>query len=191
MKMNEARCSLKDVVPPTKGTKVAELDSLGYYHNAILLKTNIDYQAISELPEVLMNEVQNSFPNLGTVSISDSLKVIKAYNEFYKVETKYNGGDNFDEYAAHLVTYYPRHKGEIGVVVEFLKGLNEARLTSESNKYVGEVLNLVENTSLPADTKQDLRNAIIVGNASNRLWNAKSEYKEININEQHSLLEEK
>lgn len=167
-RMNEVNFAMCDLIPDdTSGEDMAS-DSLGYYHNAVLLDVYSEKVAISEIPQILLEEVKDSFPNLGSVSYKDSLQIVEAYDEFYSAESKYKGEDDLNSYSEHLSNCYPAQKGEIAVITEFLNGLNFAGKSSK--EYVNEVLGLVKQSGLSAETKRNLRNAIIVGNASNRLW---------------------
>lgn len=168
VRMNKVNFAMCDLVPDDASDEDMASDSLGYYHNAVLLDAYSEKVAISEIPQVLLEEVKDSFPNLGSVSHKDSLQIVKAYDKFYSAESKYTGDDDLNSYSEHLSNCYPDQKGEIAVITEFLNGLNYTG--NSSKEYVNEVLDLVKQSGLSAEIKRNLRNAIIVGNASNRLW---------------------
>lgn len=187
--MTDENTALKDVVPCDTLLVVSDLDSLGYYHNKVLLDSYNDSLAISELPKTLLENVKDSFPNLGTVSASDSLKIDNAFRTFANVEIDYDGDGSLDSYKNHLVKNYPDYKGEIGVVTEFLKGLDCTETQVQASEYVEDVLKIVDETKLSPDVKQCLRNGIIVGNASQRLW--KEQDNSLSSDDDQIFLDEK
>lgn len=150
------------------------MDSIGYYHNQVLRKVADKEVEISEYPKALLAEVRKNYPNLGEVSSNDSVKIVSVSADFLKNEQEYEGGEDIDVYAEYLESRYSSKKGEIMVVKEFLDGLPSAESSNVSKEYVQQVLDLIDASSLSIDLKQSLRNGVLVGEASNRLWNVES-----------------
>lgn len=144
-------------------------DSIGYFHNKLLLSSfETPNLSLDELPATTVKEFNNS---ISSVKLTDA-DTTKIFNEFYRftnIQDQYTGND-FESYCNHLSKYYPEIKGEINVVAEFLNGLTEIKEDESQTEYVKKVLNLVETSDLSENLKQVVRNAVIVGNASKKLW---------------------
>lgn len=61
------------------------------------------------------------------------------------------------------------YKGEILVICEFLKGITNID-AEDIDSYSTKVLNLIDLSQLSGTVRQNLRNGVIVGKASKKLW---------------------
>ena len=62
-------------------------------------------------------------------------------------------------------------KLQINVIGSFIDGVSRISVDENDGTYAEKVLDLVDNANLSDDVKKQLRNGIIVGNASYQLWN--------------------
>lgn len=67
--------------------------------------------------------------------------------------------------------HYPEQSDKLNVLETFFEGISNLNVDENDGDYFNRVLELISTSSLDEDTKQSLRNAIIVGNASYQLWN--------------------
>lgn len=148
------------------------MDSIGLYHNRVLIDIAVDdvEVPVSEYPNMLLADVRNNYPNLGEISTEDSVKIVTLCSEFLELEKEYKGGKDIGSYAEYLESKYPSKKGEIEIIKEYFNGLPYAEASDLSTEYMNKVLEMIDDATLSADVKQNLRNGVIVGNASNRLW---------------------
>lgn len=165
---------LSDLVPITNPDAQPTIqDSIGYLHNKAIL--NLEKEAkpisISNIPVLLQEEVKAEMPKQYTFTATDSINLNLSYQTFVKNEQAFSG-NNIDSYEKHLETCYPQQSGEIKVVSEFLKGISSIEAESET-EYIKTVLKLIDEADLSAAVKQSLRNGVIVGNASHKLWQLK------------------
>lgn len=169
-----AHCDLdEDLVPTDENCDESPIDSIGLYHNKVLIDVAVDEEnemSVSEYPNALLNAVRNNYPNLGEISSCDSVRIVTASSEFLEFEKEYKGGKDIDSYAEYIESKYPSKKGEIEILKEFFNGLPYAEASDMTSEYMNKVLKMIDDASLSADVKQNLRNGVIVGNASNRLW---------------------
>lgn len=146
------------------------LDSIGYYHNKALLGLNDKNElSVSAMPVLLLDEVKAEVPQKVVFTDQDSIQLNKTYKKFVDNERTFKG-NNVDEYESHLVECNPEQSGEIKVLFEFLRGLSAINI-DDDNAYMQKVLQLIKEANLSETVKQNLRNGIIVGNASSKLWN--------------------
>lgn len=165
---------LSDLVPITDTeTQPTIQDSIGYLHNKAILNLNKELKPISinSIPVLLQDEVKAEMPKQYTFTPTDSINLNQTYQMFVKNEQAFTGND-IDTYEKHLVACYPQQSGEIKVVSEFLKGISSIEAESEK-EYIKTILKLIDEANLSAEVKQSLRNGVIVGNASHRLWQLK------------------
>lgn len=132
------------------------------------------------MPVLLLDEVKNEIPQNTTFTDKDSVQLNKTYQEFVANEEKFTGND-ISSYEKHLVDCYPSQSNEIKVICEFLKGITNIDAV-DANSYTSKILEMVENTQLPGNIKRNLRNGVIVGNASKKLWKLQpKKYEKVDI----------
>lgn len=150
------------------------LDSIGYYHNKAILEAYSQNKTISkdDLPKVLLEEVKKDMPYASDISHIDTLAINTKYKRFIAIDKQYKG-ENLFEYTKHLNKNYPRNKVEINIISDFVEGLACAKLQECPSDYTEVVLKIIDESDIPAVTKQDLRNGVIVGYASSKLWKIK------------------
>lgn len=165
---------LENLVPISEnGENTSFEDSIGYYHNKSLISLQSSDKPLSihNMPILLMDEVKNEIPQNTTFTDNDSIQLNKTYQEFISNEQKYTGND-IDSYETHLKSCYPNQRGEIHVICEFLKGITNID-AADADSYSKKVLNLIDQSQLSGTVRQNLRNGVIVGNASKKLWKLK------------------
>lgn len=172
----ELNNNMDNLIPlPADGTSPTLQDSIGYYHNkAILDLSKKDIKlSINKMPILLLDEVKKEMPRKVTFTPKDSIQLNKTYSEFVKNEQNFSGVD-IDAYEKHLISCYPSQSGEINVIFEFLKGVSSIKAEDETT-YIQTILRLIDSSDLSNTIKQNLRNGVIVGNASNKLWQVKTD----------------
>ena len=179
----EMDTDLDGLVPSsTNGSASNSEDSIGYFHNKALvnLKNSNKLISIHDMPVLLLDEVKNEIPQNTTFTDKDSVQLNKTYQEFVANEEKFTGND-ISSYEKHLVDCYPSQSNEIKVICEFLKGITNIDAV-DANSYTSKILEMVENTQLPGNIKRNLRNGVIVGNASKKLWKLQpKKYEKVDI----------
>lgn len=174
VKINDkiAHCDDDEGLVSCDEEEASVMDSIGLYHNKVLLDVAVDEMEIpvSEYPNMLLAEVRNNYPNLGEISTEDSVKIVTLSSEFLEFEKEYKGGKDIDAYSEYLESKYPSKKGEIEIIKEFFNGIPYAEASGLTTEYMNKVLKMIDDAALSVDVKQNLRNGVIVGNASNHLW---------------------
>lgn len=66
----------------------------------------------------------------------------------------------------------PENDKELDVLEEFFNGIVNIDADENDGTFMNKALDIVDKSSLDETTKENLRNAFIVGNASYQLWNA-------------------
>lgn len=160
---------LNDLVFAKDEKELALQDSVGYFHNKLLINTFKENNfSIEELPQATVQEFNDNI-NSAKLSSSDTAMLNTEYKKFQNIQKKYAGND-FDDYTKYLGNCYPDLKGEISVLAEFMNGLADVESGNSQTEYVKTVLKLVDESKLSDKLKQALRNSLIVGNASKKLW---------------------
>lgn len=75
-----------------------------------------------------------------------------------------------DVYLDNLKKTYPNLRSKFSVVREFMSGLSNMDIDENDGNYAQKIIDLINNSNLDEDSKKELRNAIIIGNASYQLW---------------------
>lgn len=178
LKMNNDSLALNNVVIANDDTELTFADSIGYYHNAILKEMNEEgaLPVNDESNEIFENVLSEASKITGyQITSQDANELIKANEDFKKFV---NSGiaelsmeDDFETYCNELCTVYPEKADEIYVLKEFFKGLSNIDITEDDTDYIQKVLKIIEDSDLEESMKQNLKNAVLIGNASYRLWN--------------------
>ena len=176
--MNNAGYALaNNLVPanPINGKYYTIEDSIGYYHNKVLLSLDSDISSRTlDLDTIMVkvaDETYQSYKTSKTVIISN----LKAnQTSFDKITT--NIMPNIHE-AKDIATMierfqqqYPEHAPLIRVLETFLNGLSNIKPTNNDGEYLNKALALLDTIPMRSVVRQNIQNAIIVANASYQLW---------------------
>lgn len=178
--MNQKALALENVVLDNNvgilNKETALYDSIGYYHNKVLIDMN-NKGKLTSIKDVraLNREIYiNTCNELGyEVSLDEAEKVVNHKEIVALVE---NSSDNFsdyedmDKYLNDLKKAYPNLSSKLSVVREFMLGLANMDINENDGNYAQKVMELINNSNLDENSKKELRAAIIVGNASYQLW---------------------
>lgn len=178
MPMNSPQIALSSTLIPAKGTnvKATREDSIGYYHNKILLdlKNGSDsntytidniIDAVAANTSIIYDEPEDKIHHILNCNKSffdDILKQNFAYQ---------NQDETLHEIFNNWKFQYPEQSEKLSVLESFFEGVSNYEIGENDGKYLGKVLNIIDQSSMDEDTKRDIKNGIIVGNASYQLWN--------------------
>lgn len=177
LEMNEESIALNNVVLKRNTNELPTLsDSIGYYHNKVLIDMNNKGQLVATKDiKSLCNEVYLNTNNiLGYEIPLDEYEKIANNKEI--VSLIENSSENFadyedmDKYLNNLRLAYPNLSSKFSVVREFMRGLANLNIDENDGNYAQKVLELINNSNLYENSKEQLRNAVIIGNASYQLW---------------------
>lgn len=175
--MNSSSRSLTNVVPTNRAI-LTQNDSIGYYHNLILLDLNNSLRASSTTIDTLIVAVANRtsvFYNANSDSIIKQINYNSdLYLKFSSDEFAYDNFESLHDYVEAWIALYPDKASELLVMEAFLEGIVNLDVNENDGNYLNRVLEIVESSDLDADDKQVLNSALIVGNASYQLWNTDS-----------------
>lgn len=176
--MNPASISLvSSIIPASKtNVQISKEDSLGYYHNKALLSMNQSIHSDKIDFENILIHTADITGNLYHASQEDLTLV---FNEnrplFDNIASEIVPLRNLEVTPLEIInlyaTKYPNYQSELNVLGSFFEGLYNMDIDENDGEYMNKVLEIIQNASLDDNTKQHLRNAVIVGNASYQLWN--------------------
>lgn len=147
------------------------MDSIGYYHNLIL--NNIGEEKLSnadslDLEGLVIKSAKELLGNRLNTSEFYGLKTDKAYLYLGSSMSKLNKASNTEAYCEMLCTDGGLDVSTVGVLKEYLKGIQVVNNTN--GKYTQLVLKNIEGANLDKGTEVSLKNAVLVGNASKKMW---------------------
>lgn len=178
--MNPEEVVFGNVVPSDSYTQCYANDSIGYYHNKILYEifsedTKLDefinmdkqtqaYTIVEKMKNIpyLRNTYGSALDN--TTNINNGITIAEAVIELAKtVETE-------DEFFDGLADLGITDANVIAVMKEVLNALYNIDPATDSGEYYQNILDMVANSNLDINMKQQLADGIIIGQASNHLW---------------------
>jgi len=151
-------------------------DSIGYYHNKVLLNMN-NKNLLTPTTDIrtFNREVYiNTCNVLGCeASLEEAEKVANNKEIVSLVENSpenFSNYEDMDVYLNNLKKAYPNLSSKFSVIREFMIGLSNLDIDENDGNYAQKIIDLINNSNLDEDSKKELRNAIIIGNASYQLW---------------------
>lgn len=176
--MNPPAISLSsDLVPSqSTGTTNTVEDSIGYYHNMVLMSVNGNISNNDRNIDSLIVKLADISYKTYNTSREVVLNSLNENRQFYETIVSYivpqqNQEPSLDEVFALWMSLYPDNSQKLSVLKSFFKGMYQIGINENDGDYLNKVLEIINNSSLDRKTKEDLRNAAIVGNASYQLWN--------------------
>jgi len=158
-------------VPSEGKTEVTQLDSAGYYHNAAIIDIfknipNIETLAAmsdEELVQVVSRSVEHVFElpegSFQCDVVRDTVSSV--------IDLEYK-----EEVASSEGTVQAEHEKVMSVIETYLQNMYETEgLEGDWKEYSKGVMNIINNSSLDSDTKENLRAVFSVAFASSQLWN--------------------
>jgi len=180
MPMNSETLALTPSLVPVQGTSTSGLttkeDSIGYYHNKVLLELNKSLSSEELTINSLVNQVaETTCENYGEPK-EHVLGELNSNIGFYEdiMSKQYAVSDQFNslhDVIQQWSVQYPNHSAKLSLLETFFEGISNLEVEENDGEYMEKVLLIIKNSSLDEELKQDLRNAFIVGNASYQLWN--------------------
>lgn len=171
--------SLDGVVVDNPAIKATFADSIGYFHNLILVSMNNSGKlplAVQSSKEIV-NDVYLEASRISGIptSIKDADELVSVNNDMRRfVESGiavFLPDDDFDAYCNKLSGLYPEKANEISVLKEFVYGLSNIDINETDTEYLQKILLLIDESEIDEISKKNLKSAVLVGNASYRLWN--------------------
>lgn len=167
-------------------------DSIGYYHNKVMCKlfsdsiqvAEFNKKSDSEKATVIMtamaaepylrehygSDLTNTAKSAVGINVANTMMQIAE-----EVETE-------EEFFDRLEASGLCDANLMGVLREILEGLNSIDVETDDGSYYEAVLEIINNSELDEVTKQCMEDGVVIGQASNRLWNVVigGNYPEIN-----------
>ena len=165
-------------VVPTNPISVG--DSIGYYHNKVLCEVFSDTVKVASF-------VKKSKQEQAQIII-DAMKeepyLCKYYGNDLNDQAKINTGvdvantimqiaeeaETEEEFFARVEDAGLGDTYIMDVLREILEGFDNIDPETDTGEYYEAVLDLIQNSGLDKETKQNLTDGVIIGQASNRLW---------------------
>ena len=167
-------------------------DSIGYYHNKVMCQlfsdsiqvAEFNKKSDSEKATVIMtamaaepylrehygSDLTNTEKSAVGIDVANTMMQIAE-----EVETE-------EEFFDRLEASGLCDANLMGVLREILEGLNSIDVETDDGSYYEAVLEIINNSELDEVTKQCMEDGVVIGQASNRLWNVVigGNYPEIN-----------
>ena len=152
-------------------------DSVGYYHNIILSDLSQILPKNKVTIDTVFNKVAIVTEKYYKEPAKNILNGLKARSNFfdsilYIKGTELEKCESLHEIFAVWKKQNPGNDKELDVLEEFFNGIVNIDADENDGTFMNKALDIVDKSSLDETTKENLRNAFIVGNASYQLWNA-------------------
>lgn len=165
-----------DILSLQDNQYLVKADSLGYYHNKTLYKIFNDPVQIAEIRDLPLNKLIDKFENAAKtefpVTLSEGYQYDKAgmTNFLEQYVTIMNDVESLDELNTRTQNTGFIKSDVQNVITEICNGLINIDPESDDNIYFTKVAEIIQNSNVSDETKQQLTNALVIANASNHLW---------------------
>lgn len=176
--INPRDIALKDVVPVNIDVKDSDLDSIGYYHNKVIMtlfEKNNDALYWANLPaDKIELEVKGALEkeaiferlSLDTIGINRHEMI-----DFYdNLSNALNSTDDSVELCDKIHSLNPDMADLLSILSVYIDGLENVQAGEEWTNYTNEMLNIVNNSKVDELMKRNIRSSLIVAFASSKLW---------------------
>lgn len=150
-------------------------DSIGYFHNMILRTLNRELASETVTVDKVCNGVAKHmapYYHIPSDTISARLTANKNFFKDILCEQLLDTPEDadFTTTIARWKMVFPQNDTQLNLLESFFTGLANVEVDENDGTYLNKVLEILNASNLSRSTKQSLRNAIIVGNASYQLW---------------------
>lgn len=172
VRVNKPNEALKNTVCQI-GSSPSFADSVGYYHNRILLEyynhNTTPSEDIDSMIEGIYAEAANIF-NVSLQTLYYDTCTAACLDPFFSSKLYQQDEDvSMSDYCSRLKTYYPEYSSDIDVYEQIMEGILNIEDIDESN-YVDKVIAYIQASNISQFHKESLINATLIGNASAKLW---------------------
>lgn len=176
--MNPPEIALtSDLIPLQDSENPASFeDSIGYYHNMVLMALNDN--GFSNRPDLdyLMDNMADIASSTYNITREETMNCFNENREFFETIVSDIVPNKTLDTSLHdainrWISLYPQYQYKLNVLESFFNGLYKVNIPENDGDYLNKVLEIINKSTLDANMKRELRNAAIVGNASYQLWN--------------------
>lgn len=155
---------------------ISQADSVGLYHNLILLQLKNENLRSMPIDSVLykVEKCAKLVTKANKISINDTdirlntvdnTALILMKNSINRI----NEAQDSKELNAIFCELYPKHTKEINIIKEYIDGLSKIE-ESQRDQYTELVLKETNNADISDEMKSTVKSGVLVGNASSQLW---------------------
>lgn len=180
IQMNDEEIALSQFLLPTSTESdiICPEDSIGYNHNLILLSMDgVEPCEFNNLENIIdkVAEIASFNYNIpkSTILLQIDNNNLHYHNISNTLTNVIKDNQTLDSYFSNLIVIYPEQASKLKILHKFFDGLFNIEVQDNKGDYLMQALAIIDQSALDTDTKLDMRNAFIVGNASNQLWTIK------------------
>lgn len=175
--MNDSDIAISpSLLPTNKNSQITKTDSIGYFHNLVLKELNTTLCPNDYVLDSLIVKVASTTCKYYDEPIDDVVGKLNQERTFFEKisDTENYSTENCDDIHEIISVWkkqFPKQSDKFDVLETYFNGIANLDVEENNGEYMNRVLDVINKSSLEEDTKNELRNAFIVGNASYQLWN--------------------
>jgi len=146
----------------------------GTIHNKVIINLYNKYgeELFNKSEEVLIQNIAKEVAILTGCSAEEIFPDIhSAKSEMAIYTNAYIESKSIDEYINHLIEYKPEKSEELEILKIALEGFQFVDAETDNGEYASRVTEIIYESNISPEMKEDLRSGVSVANASIRLWN--------------------
>lgn len=165
----EERAQIKQKIDSLKLEYQADCNNIGAIHNAAILQSFVDGDMDFDTTEQLVNSVIASIKSLGFETSGIVVKdVVKEIDDFFN--------EIYDEDVnvayERLSQKYPERKDEFNIQRQYLSSIEKLTTVDDIYNFTKGYMQVIDNSNVSKELKNNLKANISVAPASNALWHA-------------------
>ncbi len=159
-------------------TNMVTLDSIGFYHNQVIINLFSEHNSISYWANLSTTEIFNLIDSAVAETTLNSIYIDNRSDN--ELQTMASFCDNLSEmldtynsttdFCSAISSFYPELGDAFCVMTVYIEGLINQHGTENLMPYTNEVLTLIDASDILSELKSALRSAAIIALASAKLW---------------------
>ena len=154
-----------------KNNEIAtKADSIGYYHNKILMNIGENKLTNASIDDIEGLVINSAIEIMGNTIESNNKKLRNNIcTDFFKKKiTRLNTAKTTEEFYDKISEVGKISKEKLEIIKTYMDGLNN--IDNTNGEYSKAVERIIDDAEISTETATNLKNSVLVGNASQKLW---------------------
>lgn len=159
-----------------KDDKFIDIDNDAYIHNTVILDLYDEYG--EDLFEMDLDELYDAVTarvnEINGYNADDVIEDTSSLEEIDDATEAYIDAETPAEYIAELSAIYPDKAEQLSVLQSIFEGFLNADTDEAKTEYTSKIVDIIENSNISDEDKEDLKKSVCIANASARLWKTRN-----------------
>lgn len=164
----------KEAIPPLQGRLLS--DNAGYVHNKVLINLyekygdEMNFMSASESTQLISEEYEKVIKE-ANLTVDNNTADDVDLNAIYRIRDLAKKSEDTKHFIELLKEEYPDRKEELNILGLTIENIMNGQIQEDDlNSYNKDILNTIDESDIPDDSKKLLKTTVSVANGSSQLW---------------------